>query len=64
MWAVIDRIDGQRFVLELEDGEIVELDKKHLPPGALASSVVRITMSLDRKLGEARGIRAKEADSS
>ena len=45
MWAVVDRIEGQRAILELEDGDIVEIDKKHLPPGAEAGSVLRITLS-------------------
>ena len=52
MWAVVDRIEGQRAVLELEDGDIVELDKDHLPPGAGAGSVLRITLSLDREQEE------------
>lgn len=49
MWAVVDRIEGQRAVLELEDGDIVEIDKDHLPPGAEAGSVLRITLTLDRE---------------
>lgn len=52
MWAVVDRIEGQRVVLELEDGDIVEIDKDHLPPGTEAGSVLRITLSLDREQEE------------
>ena len=52
MWAVVDRIEGQRAVLELEDGDIVEIDKDHLPPGTKAGSVLRITLSLDREQEE------------
>ena len=47
MWAVVDRIEGTRVVLELEDGDVIEIASKHLPPGAVAGSVVRITMNLD-----------------
>ena len=52
MWAVVDRIEGQRVVLELEDGDIVEIDKDHLPPGTGAGSVLRITLSLDQEQEE------------
>ena len=52
MWAVVDRIEGQRAILELEDGDIVEIDKKHLPPGTKAGSVLKITMRLDREQEE------------
>lgn len=63
MWAVVDRIEEQRAILELEDGDIVEIDKNHLPPGTQAGSVLRITLRLDheqeeklrRKWGELRG---------
>jgi hypothetical protein len=47
MWAVVDRVVGPRAVLELEDGEIIEIASKFLPNGALAGSVIRITMVLD-----------------
>ena len=52
MWTVVDRIEGQRAILELEDGDIVEIDKKQLPPGAEPGSVLKITLSLDREQEE------------
>jgi hypothetical protein len=64
MWAAIDRLEGQRAVLELEDGHIVELYKKHLLVRAVAGSVIRITMSLDREQEDLRGKGATGVDSS
>jgi hypothetical protein len=47
MWAVVDRIVASRAVLELEDGEVIEIASKHLPQGAVAGSVVNISIGLD-----------------
>jgi hypothetical protein len=47
MWAVVDRIVGPRAVLELEDGDVIEMASHHLPNGACAGSVISITMALD-----------------
>lgn len=52
MWAVVDRIEGQRAVLVLEDGAVLEIDKEYLPAEATSGSVVRITISLDREKEE------------
>jgi len=47
MWAVVDRIVGPRAVLELEDGDVVEMASQHLPYGACAGAIISITMTLD-----------------
>ena len=47
MWAVVDRIVGPRAILELEDGDVIELSSKHLPQEAVAGSVVNISIGLD-----------------
>lgn len=47
MWAVVDRIVGPRAILELEDGDVIELSSKYLPQGAVAGSVVNISLGLD-----------------
>jgi hypothetical protein len=47
MWAVVDRIVGPRAVLELEDGDTIEIASKHLPHGAAPGSVVNIAIGLD-----------------
>jgi hypothetical protein len=47
MVAVVDRIVEPRAVLELEDGEVIEMASSYLPHGAMAGSVVRITIALD-----------------
>jgi hypothetical protein len=47
MWAVVDRIVEPRAVLDLEDGEVIEVGSKYMPHGALAGSVIRISLSLD-----------------
>ena len=44
MKVVIDRIEGNYAVVELKDGNVVDMSIKLLPKGAVEGSIIEITL--------------------
>ena len=54
MRAVIDRIEGERAVLELQEGETAVFPSNELPDGAREGDVLVIALQIDRLETERR----------
>ena len=44
MKVIIDRIEGNYAVVELKDGNVVDMSIKLLPKGAVEGSIIEITL--------------------
>lgn len=44
MKVIIDRIEGNYAVVELRDGNVVDMSRKLLPEGAVEGSIIEITI--------------------
>lgn len=60
MQGVIDRLEGDRAVVRLEDGQDIVWPTDRLPEGAGAGSVVTVTLASEQDATASRSARARD----
>ena len=52
MMGIVDRFEGEYAVVELNDGKMININKKDLPPGLEEGMVIQISESITINIEE------------
>lgn len=62
MKVIIDRIERNYAVVELKDGNVVDMSRKLLPKGAVEGSIIEITLNKEETKAKKEAIKKATED--